>query len=95
MTQQKIYKEVKSGFDKEIINLEVGQSIEGKFLEIIMGKFGYLIETEDILISANDVLHNKIKHLPTGTDIRVTRLDDVKSEKSGFTYKNYKVEYAE
>lgn len=89
------YKEMKSGLDKEIKVLEINESVEGKLLDIIMGKFGFLIETEDILISANDVLHNKIKHLPTGTQFRVTRLDDVKSEKSGFTYKNYKVEYKE
>ncbi len=50
---------------------------------------------ETIGVNGTTVIDSKLRHLELGTEVRITALGEAKSEKSGRTYQDFKVEYRE
>ena len=75
---------------------EPGSVVEGKLVGTEEGMFGdmYILETSNGRenLPSFTALNTKMKVLEEGTQVRITYLGEVKSEKSGRVYKDFKVE---
>lgn len=96
MVRMTEWKEISGGpgsyWDKE-------QPIEGVLVEVLehQGQFDkpvYVVKTDDgnVGINASTVLESKMSHVPVGYLVRVTSLGEAKSEKTGRTYQDFRVE---
>ena len=89
------YEEVKQG---EVHNFEeVGAVLEGKLVRKEQGKFGdnYIIDVDgkELVVFGCTVLNTKLAGVSDGTNVRITKLEDKKSE-GGRIYKDFTVEVA-
>ena len=78
-------------FEKE------GDSVEGKFVEMQEGNFGKTpvlkaASGEKMVIPNLRVLMTKFDNIEIGTEVKVTYIGEKQAEKSGRTYKDFKVE---
>lgn len=75
------------------------EPIEGVLVEVLehQGQFDkpvYVIKTDEgnVGVNATTVIETKMNHVPLGYLVRVTALGETKSEKTGRTYQDFKVE---
>lgn len=79
----------------QVKKLEIGEVVEGKFIGMSTGAFGEnpVINdgTEDVTLAGDTVILTKFSNIKPETKVRVTRLEDAKSQ-TGRQYHDYKVE---
>lgn len=87
------YKEV----EKRVHNFDEQPVVEGTLKEKKEGQFGidYVIDVngEAVTIFGKTVLRTKLEDVETGSMVRITKLEDKKSE-NGRIYQDFKVEVA-
>ncbi len=90
------WKEVEMSGD--VINLEINQNIEGKYIEKQETQYGYVYKIETPngakAIYSKTILQSKMDLVPINSFVRITRLDDQKTGQ-GRIAQSFKVEVAD
>ena len=93
--EEKKWTEIQGG---TVHNFEEKTTVEGTLLDVQSGKFesnNYVLENEDkttTVVFGTTVLQTKMASVKVGDQVRITRLEKVKSPSSGREYQDFKVE---